>query len=50
MPKSVAESLVKLENLLENVPKEKLIEILGNWFNSNEFEEFNDFVKDELSE
>lgn len=48
MAKTVAESYERLEYLLKNVSKEKLINILGNWFNSSEFEEFNTFIEHEL--
>lgn len=38
----------KIKELTENVSKEWLIDALGNYMNSDELDDFNDFLEDEL--
>jgi hypothetical protein len=46
---SKANTVTKLEVLLETTDSEKISEMLANWMSSSELDDFLEFVKEELN-
>jgi len=48
MAKTKVQSITKLEQLMEGYDMDKMLQLLSNWMSSNELEEFDEFVKEEV--